>query len=212
MKRRPPLAERLRRISRLRPVLYPLDAPPSGPAWNQDNLADLLQPAARLAEAAVLVGLVQRAGAIHVVLTRRSDSLRKHGGQVAFPGGRVDPEDADAIAAAVRETGEEVGIPAHQIVPLGLLDPLATISHFRILPVVAAIEPGFVARPNPDEVAEVFEVPLRYLLDPSNLVHRQIEYQGRPREIVEYRYPEQRIWGATAAILYNLRQRLESVR
>lgn len=209
---RPPLSERLRRISRLRPVLYPLDAPPAGPAWNESNLEGLLPSAVKMAQAAVLVGLVQRKGAIHVVLTRRSDRLRHHGGQVAFPGGRVDASDEDAIAAAVRETHEEIGVPPGQITPIGLLDPLLTITSFRVLPVVAAFDPAFVARPNPDEVAEVFEVPLRFLLDPANLVHHRIERDGRMHDMVEYRYPSQRIWGATAAILYNLRQRLEGVR
>lgn len=206
----PALVSRLPEASRLVRALYPLDAPPAGPAWNLDALADLLHPAAGQADAAVLVGLVPRPHATQVVLTRRTDVLRHHGGQVAFPGGRVEPSDADAIAAAVRETGEEIGVPATQIAPLGLLDPLLTITGFRVLPVVAVIDPGHVIRADPGEVAEVFEVPLGFLLDPANLVDLQMDYRGRPRQVWEYRYPAQRIWGATAAILLNLRQRLES--
>lgn len=208
----PALVARLPEASRLARALHRLDAPPVGPEWNLEALADLLHPAAGQADAAVLVGLVPRPQATQVILTRRTDAMRHHGGQVAFPGGRVEPHDADAIAAAIRETGEEIGVSASQIVPLGLLDPLLTITGFRVLPVVAVIDPAHVISADPGEVAEVFEVPLGFLLDPSNLVGQQIDYRGRPRQVWEYRYPAQRIWGATAAILLNLRQRLENAR
>src|SRR5690606_19564925 len=112
-------------------ALYPLQAPPSGPPWNLAELDDLLSPSMPQAEAAVLVGLVPRPQATQVILTRRTDALRHHGGQVAFPGGRLEPMDADVVAAALRETDEEIGVPAAQIVPLGLLDPLMTVTGFR---------------------------------------------------------------------------------
>lgn len=191
-------------------ALHPLDASLPGPGWNHAELADLLLPAAQLADAAVLVGLVPRAGGTQVLLTRRTEGLRHHGGQVSFPGGRVEPEDRDAIAAAMREAGEEIGLPLTQIAPLGLLDPLVTVTGFRILPLVALVDPRYVARPDPNEVADVFEVALAFLLDPDNLVRRMLEYRGQPREVLEFRYPPQRIWGATASILLNLRQRLEN--
>lgn len=196
---------------RLLEALYPLAAVPSGPGWNHNDLTDLLPPAVRQVEAAVLVGVVPRAGGSQVLLTRRTEALRHHAGQVSFPGGRIEPGDRDAVAAALRETGEEIGIPAAQLQPLGFLDPLATTSGFRVLPVVALVDRGYIARPDPGEVADVFEVPLSFLLDPANLGRRILDYRGRPREVLEYRYPAQRIWGATASILLNLRQRLEEM-
>ena len=194
--------------ARLRAALHPLDVPPAGPGWNHDDLSDLLPDDIALREAAVLVGLVARPDGWQVLLTRRTDVLRHHAGQVSFPGGRIEADDADAVAAAVRETGEEVGIPATQIAPLGFLDPLTTITGFRVLPVVALLDAEHVPHPDPDEVAEVFEVPLEYLLHPDNLATLTVERRGRPRAVLEYRYPGQRIWGATASILLNLRERL----
>ncbi|GAB6196058.1 hypothetical protein PAGU2595_013650 [Lysobacter xanthus] len=195
---------------RLRDALHPLDAPPAGAGWNLDELHDLIDTAT-LREAAVLVGLVPRDDGLRVLLTRRDDGLRNHAGQVSFPGGRVDPGDVDAIDAALRETEEEVGIPRGLVTPLGFLDPLATITGFRVLPVVAFIDPGYVARPDPREVADVFEVPLRFLLDPANRAPRRFQHGGRERTVWEYRYPDQRIWGATAAMLLNLHDRLEAL-
>jgi len=142
-------------------------------------------------------------------LTRRTDGLRHHGGQVSFPGSRVEPTDADVVAAALRESHEEIALPATQAVPLGFLDPFTTISGFRVVPVVAVIDPSFVPQPEPNEVADVFEVPLDYLLAPDSLRRVEVDYRGRRRVVLEYGWPGQRIWGATAAILFNLRERLE---
>lgn len=192
-------------------ALHPLDTPPTDPGWNLQELDGLVNAAA-LVEAVVLVGLVPRAEGPAILLTRRNDDLRNHAGQVSFPGGRLDPDDADAVAGALRETEEEVGIAGASIRPLGYLDPLATITGFRVTPVVARIDPGYVARPDPVEVAEVFEVPLAYLLDPANLESRRFAVGGRERTVWEYRYPTQRIWGATASILLNLRHRLDALR
>ncbi|HVJ38033.1 MAG TPA: CoA pyrophosphatase [Stenotrophomonas sp.] len=193
---------------RLLRALYPAHAAPVGPGWNHDDLVDVLAGGVS-AEAAVLAGLVSRSDGTHVVLTRRNDSLRHHGGQVSFPGGRIEPSDADAAAAALRESCEEIALPAAQASVLGYLDPFVTVSGFRVTPVVAVIDPAFVAVPQPDEVAEVFEVPLAFLMDPGNLRSIDIEFLGRPRRVLEYAWPGQRIWGATAAILLNLRRRLE---
>jgi len=202
------------RLDLLRPALHPLAAQPAGPCWNLDELIGLL-PDGEPREAAVLVGVVPRPGALQVLLTRRTDDLRHHAGQVSFPGGRIEPADVDPAAAAIRETGEEVGIPSGQLAPLGYLDPLATITGFRVLPVVAQVDPAYRPLPDPREVAEVFEVPLADLLEPANLVQRTIEVRGRPRMVLEFvnpMSPERRIWGVTASILHNLRQRLEHAR
>lgn len=187
-------------------VLHPLGVSPPGLAINHDDLPDFAEASA---EAAVLVGLLPRCDGTRVLLTRRNESLRHHGGQVSFPGGRVEPSDADIVAAAIRESSEEIALDVSQVRVLGYLDPLFTVSGFRVTPVVAVIDPGFVAVPQPDEVAEVFEVPLAYLMEPGNLRRIEIEFRGRPRHVFEYAWPGQRIWGATAAILFNLRRRLE---
>jgi len=203
----PPVSDR----PDLMAALHPLSQAPDGPVWNRAELADFIAPDAALIEAAVLVGLVPRAAGTSVLLTRRTDLLRNHAGQVSFPGGRIEPDDADVVAAAMREAGEEIGLSPAQIVPLGYLDPLATITGFRVTPVVATIADDYVARPDPNEVAEVFEVPLSFVLAPANLVARTVELRGRPRQVLEFvnwEVSTQRIWGVTASILWNLRVRL----
>lgn len=192
----------------LQRALHPLGSVPDGQGWNHEELIDLLPPQAPL-EAAVLAGLVPRASGTHVLLTLRTDGLRHHGGQVSFPGGRIETSDANAVAAAIRESREEIALEPSLIEPLGFLDPLTTISGFRVLPVVAVIDPDYVAKPDPGEVADVFEVPLEYLMARENLRRVELDYRGRPRSVLEYDWPGQRIWGATAAILYNLREKLE---
>ena len=208
--RRGPPLRALSGRGRLARALHPLSRVPAGPGWNHQELADLL-PAGVQVEAAVLVGLVPRDAGTQVLLTRRNDGLRHHGGQVSFPGGRIEPFDRDVVAAAMRESREEIALQARQMEPLGFLDAFTTISGFRVVPVVALIDPDYVAQPDPAEVAEVFEVPLDYLMAPASLRRMQVRYEGRDREVLEYDYPAQRIWGATAAILWNLRQRLAAV-
>lgn len=190
-------------------VLHPLRHPPAGDGWNRSELDDLLPHQTALAEAAVLVGLVPRGTGTQVLLTRRTDALRHHGGQVSFPGGRVERDDAGVLGAALRESHEEIALAAGQVAPLGYLDPFLTVSGFRVTPVVAAIDPDYVPQPHPDEVAEVFEVPFEFLMSASHLHQVEMEFRGRRRSVLEYDWPGQRIWGATAAILYNLRRRLE---
>lgn len=202
-------------FERLRAALHPLDAVPATSPWNLEELADLLPHAAPLREAVVLLGVVPRAQGPQVLLTRRTDSLREHAGQVSFPGGRVDDSDAGPVAAAVREASEEIGLAPAQARPLGFLDPLVTITGFRVLPVVATLAIDFVPVPNPDEVAEVFEIDLDFLLHPDHLERIALDWRGRTRQVLQYRSapqaPQQRIWGVTASILFNLRERLASV-
>lgn len=191
-------------------ALHPLHRPPTGQAWNHQELADLL-PDGDQRQAAVLLGLVQRPHGIHVLLTRRSDQLRQHGGQVSFPGGGIDADDVDPVAAALREAHEEIGLQPWQARPLGFLDPLLTISGFRVLPVVAWLDADFVPVPEPGEVAEVFEVPLPVLMLPQHLRGLQVTLHGRRRTVLEYvgDWTPHRIWGVTAAILLDFRLRLQ---
>lgn len=195
----------------IRSVLHPVHAPPEGPGWNHEELQGLLPDGVVLREAAVLVGLVPRDSSLNVLLTRRTDALRNHAGQVSFPGGVLEPRDAGPAEAAIREAQEEIGLVPAQIEPWGYLDPLATITGFRVMPLVGLIASDYVARPDPREVADVFEVPLAFLMAPANLQRRPIDDRGRPRAVLEYVNTDvttQRIWGATASILFNLRERL----
>ena len=138
----PVLADSLRRAA------YPLEAAPTGAPWNLEELEDLLSPG-EPRPAAVLVGVVAHPESPSVLLTRRHDGLRHHAGQVSFPGGRIEAFDPSPAAAALREAHEEVGLEAGQATALGYLDPLLTITGFRVLPLLALIEPGFVPRPDP---------------------------------------------------------------
>lgn len=187
-----------------------LDDPPTLPGWNHAELADLLGDSVRT-PAAVLVPLVRRGSDCSVLFTRRHEGLRTHAGQVSFPGGRIEDDDADAIAAAVRETEEETGIQRALVRPLGFLDCFETISGFGVTPVVAQVDAGYTLAPDPREVSEVFEVPLPFLLDVANVRRSEVDWRGRRREIYEYDYEGRRIWGATAAMLVNLLRRMEAM-
>lgn len=196
-------------LERLHRALHPLDTPPTGAGWNLEELRDLLPEQTPLRPASVLVALIERGGSQQVLLTRRTEALRHHGGQISFPGGRIEATDADPVAAALREANEEVGLLPGHATPLGYLDPFATITGFHVFPVVARVHPDFIARRDPSEVDEVFEAPLSFLLDPANVRHFDVDYRGRKRSVVEFLYGDYRIWGATAAMLVNLRERLE---
>jgi 8-oxo-dGTP pyrophosphatase MutT (NUDIX family) len=157
--------------------------------------------------AAVLVAVTDRSEP-GVILTQRPDTMRKHPGQVAFPGGRVDPEDADVIAAAAREAWEEIALPPESLAIIGTTDVYRTITGYAVTPVIAVVPPDLPLFPNDDEVAAIFEVPLSFLLDPAN--HRTVDvmFDGKPRTYVEMHWQDRRIWGATAAMIVNLSRRL----
>ena len=193
-------------IDELVKALRPLSAPPTGPGWNHADMSRLLGSSRRL-PAAVLVGFREGVQP-RLVLTVRTDSLQAHAGQVAFPGGRSDPDDGDALATALRESEEEIGLDRTLVTPLGYLDRFETISGFCVTPVVAKIAAEAQLYPAPDEVAEVFEVPLAFLLEPANLRRYTMEFRGHQRPMVEFIHGGHRIWGATAAMLYNLLQRM----
>jgi 8-oxo-dGTP pyrophosphatase MutT (NUDIX family) len=193
-------------LASLLPAIRPLDSPPQGPGWNHAEMAELIGDAPRRA-AAVLLGWREGVQP-RLVLTVRTDHLQAHAGQVAFPGGRVDPEDVDAVATALRESEEEIGLDPTLVTPLGFLDSFETISGYRVTPVVARIAAHALLRPAPAEVAEVFEVPLGFFLDPANLRRYTMEFRGHRRDMVEFVHGGHRIWGATAAMLFNLLQRM----
>jgi 8-oxo-dGTP pyrophosphatase MutT (NUDIX family) len=191
-------------------MLSPVHSPPQDSPWNLNELADLID-AEVLTAAVVLIGLVMRNGALHVLLTRRRAELKHHGGQVAFPGGRVDSVDASAYAAVLRETAEEVGIAAQFIRPLGWHLPYATITGFNVLPLVAELDPGFCLCLSEHEVDAAFEAPLSLFLDPSC---RRLEtglFRGRQLSTHVFDFHGFRIWGATAAMLVRLADAMNQI-
>ncbi len=163
---------------------------------------------ARARAAAVLVGLVVRDGDVRVLLTQRTGDLRDHAGQIAFPGGKMDRNDLSPSATAIRETEEEVGLPGRVIDVLGYLDPYLTRTGFRIIPVVARIDPPFKLALNPAEVVDAFEVPFAFLMDAANHQLKQREWLGKQRSFYAIEHGERMIWGITAGILRVLYERL----
>jgi 8-oxo-dGTP pyrophosphatase MutT (NUDIX family) len=166
-----------------------------------------LDPAAPTVPAAVLVAVTDRAEP-GVILTLRTASLRRHAGQVAFPGGRVDPGDDGPVAAALREAEEEIALPRARVEVIGIADRYRTITGFEVTPVVGVVAPDLPLIAQPDEVEAVFEVPLYFLLDEANHVEATLEFQGQERHYYEIRWDDRRIWGATAAMIVNLARRL----
>jgi 8-oxo-dGTP pyrophosphatase MutT (NUDIX family) len=161
-----------------------------------------------LTPAAVLFPIVQRADGYTVLLTQRTAHLKDHPGQISFPGGRVEPEDTSAIHTALRETEEEIGLSRACIEVLGFLPEYRTGTGFQVTPVVALLRPPFDLLPDPFEVAEVFEVPLSFLLDTENHKRHAIHHRGALREYFAMSYGDYFIWGATAGMIRSLTDRL----
>jgi 8-oxo-dGTP pyrophosphatase MutT (NUDIX family) len=184
------------------------------PAWEPEFIGDGLTFTAREpAAAAVLVPLVLRDNGLHVLLTRRTEHLRDHAGQISFPGGRSEPEDADATATALREAEEEVGLPRSTVEVLGQLPTYATVTGFIVTPVVALVQPPFTLALDSFEVAEAFEVPLQFLMTPAHHRRHVFAFDGGERQFLSMPWVasaadgaqrEHFIWGATAAMLRNL--------
>ena len=160
-----------------------------------------------LYEAAVLVAVTDRPEP-GLILTRRHEDMRNHAGQVAFPGGRIDPTDIDAVAAALREAQEEIELAPQAVEIVGIADRYRTVTGFDVTPVVGVIAPNIALRANEAEVADIFEVPLDFVLEPANHLEASVEWQGRDRHYYEILWNDRRIWGATAAMIVNLSRRL----
>jgi 8-oxo-dGTP pyrophosphatase MutT (NUDIX family) len=179
----------------------------SGPApapESEDLHLIALKEGTRVTEAAVLVPLIYRSGQVHVLFTQRTAHLDDHAGQISFPGGRVEAGDASREQTALRETEEEIGLASGLVAVLGRLPEYEIPSGFRITPVVGWIEPPFALKPDPFEVAAVFEAPLDYFLEISHYQRREFRFRGRHRHYMAIPFEGRYIWGATAGMLYNL--------
>ena len=166
-----------------------------------------LPPGDTVLPAAVLIAVTDRAEP-GVILTQRTETMRKHAGQIAFPGGRIDPGE-DIVTAALREAEEEIALPRDRVTVIGQADTYRTVTGFQVTPVIGVIPPDLVLHPSEAEVANVFEVPLEFLLDSGNHVEASVEWQGHERHYYEIIWNDRRIWGATAAMIVNLRRRLQ---
>jgi 8-oxo-dGTP pyrophosphatase MutT (NUDIX family) len=167
-------------------------------------------PVENAAKAAVLLPILARE-APTLLLTRRTDTLARHSGQISFPGGRSEADDLTPVETALRETFEETGIAPGFVTVAGYLDRYLIGTGFDIQPVVGVVADGFALVPDPREVADIFEVPLAFLMDPANRRRESREIAGRQRSFYAFTYKEHEIWGATAAIIVNLAQRLDGI-
>jgi 8-oxo-dGTP pyrophosphatase MutT (NUDIX family) len=187
------LRERLRR------------APPAGSVYGDDDAG---RDAAAVTPASVLVPIIAHESGLTVLFTRRTAHLRRHSGQVSFPGGRAEPSDATPEHTALRETHEEIGLPPERVEVLRRMPDYLTRTGYRVTPVVGLVSPPLELVPDSREVDEVFEVPLAFLLDPANAQRRMREIEGRIVGYYVFEYQDRVIWGATAGMVVNLHRML----
>lgn len=175
-----------------------------------DPLDPMMPEEGPVTPAAVLVPIVDRPEPT-VILTLRPETMRKHAGQISFPGGRIDPGDDGPVDAALREAEEEIALPRSAVDIVGVADRYRTITGFEVTPVLGVIPPDLPLAPHEQEVAAIFEAPLHYLLKPEHHVVRSVIWHGRERCYYQIEWQGRRIWGATAAMIVNLSRRLELV-
>jgi 8-oxo-dGTP pyrophosphatase MutT (NUDIX family) len=185
-------------------------SPPQSSGHDDDHLASPAPLAPGGVTAAVLLPIVAWPEPA-LLFTRRADGLARHGGQVAFPGGRVEATDPSPLEAALRETAEETGIVPAQVALAGYLSRYRTGTGFDIQPVVGVLPPGLVLKPDPAEVAAIFEVPLAFFRDAANRRHESLAWNGQRRSFYIFRHGEHEIWGATAAIIVDLVARIDGM-
>ena len=189
------------------PALTDASIIPTTGDFGTDKILEIIAEERPIRQAAVLIPVIERAEPM-VLLTQRATHLNDHAGQVAFPGGKIDPGDKSPMHAALREAEEEIGLDARFIEPIGYLDLYATTFGFRIVPTVARVQPGFKLRVNKSEVDDVFEVPLAFLMDPANHRTKTRQFRDITRSFYEMPYGERYVWGATAGMLRILYQRI----
>jgi len=198
----------------IREALDPIESfdPHAPPAHSDFDLNPDALPDAptSFTPASVLVPLVEHDAGVTVLLTRRADTLRSHTGQIAFPGGRCDPGETP-WAAALREAEEEIGLPRDAVELWGTADPYRTVTNFLVTPVVGLVPPDLPLSPHEHEVADLFEAPLSFVLDPANQKRMSAEFRGATRHYCQIDWNGRRIWGATAAMIVNLTTRLHAL-
>ena len=180
---------------------------PAASVYGDDGAEE--RHAAGVTPAAVLVPVVDHPEAPTVLFTRRTAQLKKHSGQISFPGGRAEPSDPSIEFTALRETLEEIGLPPEKVEVIAALPEYFTRTGFRVTPVIGLLTPPLELAPDPREVAEVFEVPLKFFLDARNRQRRTREFQGQTVGYYVFEYQGRVIWGATAGMLVNLYRMLE---
>lgn len=199
-------------VERLSRALDPVEGSPPVPARGDGDLNGAPSPTGRaLRPAAVLAPLIMRETGLSVVLTRRADHLSSHAGQISFPGGRLNMGE-QAAEAALRETEEEIGLPRSKVRLIGRFDPYETVTGFQITPFVGLVEPKARFRADPGEVAEIFETPFDFLMNPANHVLEERMFAGQLRRYYAMPHEGRYIWGATAGLLKALADRFNTFR
>lgn len=186
-------------------ILEKLKSAPTRPQRGDDDLNPGMKPVRDpLTPAAVLVPLILRPDGVTLLLTQRTAHLNDHAGQISFPGGRVEETDANRVATALRETEEEVGIHARHIDPIGNMDTYITRTGFEVTPIIGFVTPPFAQKPDPFEVADIFEVPLEFFMNRDNHERHSYDFNGTTRYFYAMPYKDYYIWGATAGMIVNL--------